>query len=146
MPRLMKRWWKKWFYLRNDVSSPLPMFTDGRPISLPSWGDGVAKKDLGKLDPLSEKHQQLRQVGLTGMHLLRMFFSHWMQPLQRRRTKMWTYLGPSYPDHPSSEELSAVEVEARIHKVLDLGVRLILSGVAAPSPYGEGLLVSGLLL
>jgi hypothetical protein len=28
MPRLMKGWIKKWFYLRNDASAPLPMFTD----------------------------------------------------------------------------------------------------------------------
>jgi hypothetical protein len=32
------------------------------------------------------------------------------------------YPGSSCPDHFSSEELSAVEVDARIHKVLDLGV------------------------
>jgi hypothetical protein len=35
---------------------------------------------------------------------------------------MWMYPGPSYPDRTSSEELSAAEVEARIHKVLDLRV------------------------
>jgi hypothetical protein len=35
---------------------------------------------------------------------------------------MLTYLGPSYPNDLSSEELSMVEVEARIHKVLDLRV------------------------
>jgi hypothetical protein len=35
---------------------------------------------------------------------------------------MWMYLGPSCPNRPSSEELSMVEVEAWIHKVLDLGV------------------------
>jgi hypothetical protein len=32
------------------------------------------------------------------------------------------YAGPSCPDRPSSEELSAVKVNAWIHKVLDLGV------------------------
>jgi hypothetical protein len=37
---------------------------------------------------------------------------------------MWTYPGLSCPDCPSSEELSAAEVEAQIHKVLDLGVNL----------------------
>jgi hypothetical protein len=37
---------------------------------------------------------------------------------------MWMYLGQRYPNHPSSEELSAVEVESQIRKVLDLGVNL----------------------
>jgi hypothetical protein len=54
MPRSMKGWWKKWFYLRNDGSAPLPVFTGGCPIPLPSWGDGVAKTDLDKLHPLCE--------------------------------------------------------------------------------------------
>jgi hypothetical protein len=49
MPRSMKGWWKKWFYLRNDASASLPKFTGCRPIPLLSWGDGVARKDLGKL-------------------------------------------------------------------------------------------------
>jgi hypothetical protein len=46
MPRSMKGWRKKWFYLRNDASAPLPVFTGSRPAPLPSLGDGVARKDL----------------------------------------------------------------------------------------------------
>jgi hypothetical protein len=84
----------------------------------------VARKDLSKLQPLCENLQQLCQEGLTKMHLLRTFFSCQIHPLRRRSTKMWTYPGLSCPDCPSSEELSAAEVEAQIHKVLDLGVNL----------------------
>jgi hypothetical protein len=73
-----------------------------------------------------------------------MYFSHQIQPLQRRRTNMWTYLGPSCLDRPSSEELGAVEVEVQIHKVLDH--RVNLTPGAGPIPYGEGSLVSGLVL
>jgi hypothetical protein len=94
----------------------------GHHVPLLSWGDGVARKDLGKLLPWRENLQQLRQDRLTGMHLLHTFFIHRIQPLWRRRTKMWMYPGPSCPDRPSSKELSAVEVEARIHKVLHHGV------------------------
>jgi hypothetical protein len=49
LPRSMKGWWKKWFYLSNNASAPLPTFTGGCPILQPSWGDGVTRKDLGKL-------------------------------------------------------------------------------------------------
>jgi hypothetical protein len=73
-----------------------------------------------------------------------MLFSRQIQPLWRQRTKTWTYPGPNYPDRPSSEELSVIEVEAQIHKVLDLGVNP--TPVPAPSPYGEGSLVLGLVL
>jgi hypothetical protein len=54
MPRSMKAWRKKWFYLRNDAFALLPVFTGNRPIPLPSWGDGVARKDFGKLQPMRE--------------------------------------------------------------------------------------------
>jgi hypothetical protein len=54
MPRLMKGWRKKWFYLMNDTSAPLPVFTGSCPIPLPSWGDGVARMDLGKFQPMRE--------------------------------------------------------------------------------------------
>jgi hypothetical protein len=69
MPRSMKGWWKKWFYLRNDASALLLVFTCGRPIPLPSWGEGVVRMDLDKLQPLHESLQQLQQEGLTRMNL-----------------------------------------------------------------------------
>jgi hypothetical protein len=78
MPRSMNGWWKKWFYLKNDASAPLPEFTGGRPVPLSSWGGGVAGKDLGKL--------QLRQEGLTRVHLLWTFLSHRIQLLQSGRS------------------------------------------------------------
>jgi hypothetical protein len=42
MPRSMKGWWKKWFYLRNDASTPLLLITGKSPIPLPTWGYKVA--------------------------------------------------------------------------------------------------------
>jgi hypothetical protein len=54
MPRSMKGWQKKWFYLKNDDSAPLPVFTHGRPVPLPSWGVGAAGKDPGKIQHLRE--------------------------------------------------------------------------------------------
>jgi hypothetical protein len=111
MPRSVKGRWNNWFYLKNNASTLLPTLTSGHPISLPSQGEGVARKVLRKLQTLCENLQQLWQDGLTGMHLMWMFFSHRIQSLQRQRTKMWTYPGPSCPDHPSFEELSMVEVK-----------------------------------
>jgi hypothetical protein len=38
VPKSMTGWQKKWFYLRNDASAPLPAFTSSHPVPLPSWG------------------------------------------------------------------------------------------------------------
>jgi hypothetical protein len=58
VPILMKGMQKKWFYMRNDASTPLLTLTDSPPIPLPSWGDGVARRDLSKLQPMCEALQQ----------------------------------------------------------------------------------------
>jgi hypothetical protein len=47
---------------------------------------------------------------------------------------MWLYSGPSYPDCPFSEKLSAAEVDAWIHKVLDLRGKLNPRAGLAPLP------------
>jgi hypothetical protein len=59
MPRSMKGWPKNWFYLRNNASAPLLMFTGSHPIPMPSSRHGVARKDLGKLHPVCEALQQV---------------------------------------------------------------------------------------
>jgi hypothetical protein len=49
MPEFTNGWQKIWFFLRNDIVTPLPMFTGNCPIAQLNWGNGVAKKDLNKL-------------------------------------------------------------------------------------------------
>jgi hypothetical protein len=70
MPKSMKGWRKQWFYLRNDADMPLPAFTGNRLIPHHNWGYEVAKKGLGKLQPVHEVIQQLWREGLSGMHFL----------------------------------------------------------------------------
>jgi hypothetical protein len=123
---------KKWFYLRNNADAPLPTFTGNLLVPQPNWGYGVAKKDLGKLQPLREVIQQLRQEGLTGVHLLRTFFSHRIQLLRQQMTKIWLYPGPSCLNHSFSEELSEVEINTLIHKVLDHVANLNPGGWSCP--------------
>jgi hypothetical protein len=48
----------------------LPTFTGGRPVPQPSWGHGVAWRDLCRLQPLCKVVQQLQQEGLTGTDLV----------------------------------------------------------------------------
>jgi hypothetical protein len=47
-------WRKVWFFMRNDADTPLPVFTGSHPIFQPNWGYSVVRKDLHRLQPLSE--------------------------------------------------------------------------------------------
>jgi hypothetical protein len=52
MPRLMKGWWKKWFYLRNDVDASLLAFADNRPVPpafLGVWGGEESRRQATTL-------------------------------------------------------------------------------------------------
>jgi hypothetical protein len=66
---------RAWFLLRNDADAPLPKFMGGCSIPHPSWEYGVARADLHRLQPLLEIVQGLLQRGLTGVEILRTFFS-----------------------------------------------------------------------
>jgi hypothetical protein len=70
------------------------------------------------------------------MHLLQISFSHRIQSLRQRVIKMWLYSRKSCSDCSFSEELSDVNINTRIHKVLDHGADLNLG--ADPVPLGEG--------
>jgi hypothetical protein len=57
MPRSMKGWRKRWFFLKNNDSAPLPMFSGGHPIPLTSLGEGTIGKDLSRIQTLGEDFQ-----------------------------------------------------------------------------------------
>jgi hypothetical protein len=67
--RPLDRWWKVWFFMRNDTNALLPMFMGSRLIPQPNWGYGVARKDFRKLQPLREVIQQLLCRGLMDTDL-----------------------------------------------------------------------------
>jgi hypothetical protein len=76
MPRSMNGWRKRWFFLKNNDSTPLPRFSGGHPIPLTSLGEGTIRKDLSRIQTLGEDFQQLRWEGLTRIHPLWMFFNY----------------------------------------------------------------------
>jgi hypothetical protein len=51
MPKSIKGWQKKWFYLKNDASASLPTVTGGHPVLLPSWGEGWLGRTLASCKP-----------------------------------------------------------------------------------------------
>jgi hypothetical protein len=42
-------WQREWFFLRNDVDVSVPTFTGNYTTPQPSWGYGLARRDIHKL-------------------------------------------------------------------------------------------------
>jgi hypothetical protein len=82
----------------------------------------VAKKDLRKLQPVTDNLQCLIQGGLTGADLLRTFVSCRIQLLRWREMTMWRYLGPDCPNHSFQAKLGDAEVDTHVWGILALGV------------------------
>jgi hypothetical protein len=69
------KWWKVWFFLRNDIDAPLPMFMGSHPIRQPKWRYNVAQMDLRRLQSLQEVIRRLVQRRLTGEEILQTFLA-----------------------------------------------------------------------
>jgi hypothetical protein len=137
-------WRKVWFFLRNDTGVPLPVVMGRCPAVQPSWRYGVAKNDTHKLQPMRDVLQSLLRDGLTGVDLLHTFVDRHVQPLRWREVTMWSYPGPSCPNHSFSAELVDEEVDTRVQRILVLRVNQhsspvpLWDGVVSPlvSPLG----------
>ena len=72
------------------------------------------------------------QHGLDGLRVFHTFFHHRVTPLAERRRPMWNYLGPTDPNHASSEELVKDKVWSRLDRVLQLRAKETLEGKPRP--------------
>jgi hypothetical protein len=100
-------------------------------------GDGVTRRDLSKLQPMHKALQQLQQEGLIGVAPPADIFQSLNPAAPIAKDQDVVYPRPCCPDCPSSKELSVIEVNSWIHKVLDLGVNL--SPRFDPAPLQGGL-------
>jgi hypothetical protein len=62
-----------------------------------SWGD-LGEKDE-EFGPALARIQKLRELGLTGKHVVAHFIRHSIAPLQRRSHPMWEFQGTNNPTH-----------------------------------------------
>jgi hypothetical protein len=67
MPRSMKGWRKKWFYLKNDDFAPLPVFTIGRSVPLASWRKGWLGRTLARYNPYVSTFSSCGMRGRPGL-------------------------------------------------------------------------------
>lgn len=108
MPRMTKSWQQDWFYA-PDLPKPyketfLLAFINEPPRELQSWSSltGLSIQNA----KLVEMVYQLKDTGLTCMHILKTWLERNIQPLAWREHPIFDYRGHSDPYRLNSQEIS----------------------------------------
>jgi hypothetical protein len=101
MAALVQGWKKKWFYIKDQKSSPSDLF-DIAPFDatknlekLASWDSPPTEAEMEDVKPLLVRIQALKSDdggALTRTQLMAFFLQHRVQPLQHCPSKLWSFL------------------------------------------------------
>jgi hypothetical protein len=80
-----KGWHQRWFYLRSDADTPLPLYTSRFFGEAPEhWGYGPIATDRKKIDTLLQAVKRLVDVDMMGARVIAMFHERRVLPLMQR--------------------------------------------------------------
>jgi hypothetical protein len=109
-----KGWHSEWFYVSNPPPS-LPKFSGHFAQRSDEWEWATGKEEKKTwVNPMLAELKRLKDAGLTGVRVLWTFFERRIQPLKARAHPMYRYAGVSDPTRSSRDELTPVEVRARV--------------------------------
>ncbi|OEL18724.1 hypothetical protein BAE44_0020257 [Dichanthelium oligosanthes] len=109
-----KGWHSEWFYVSNPPPS-LPRFSGHFVQKVDEWGWATGKDEKRIwVRPMLAELRRLVQAGLTGVKVLWTFFERRAQPLKARAHPLYRYTGVGDPTRSSQDELTPVEVRARV--------------------------------
>ena len=103
-------WHREWFYIKNPVATPFPVFTDKRPEKKESRSWGYAKKEKHKVGVIEAELWKLVKSGLNGVWVFHTLYRHRVMPLAERVQPMWMYDGLMDSDRTSLKDLPDDEV------------------------------------
>jgi hypothetical protein len=75
-------WHGNWFYIHDDVTTPLPWFSVATPVRLESWSQGYEWGRSKKVLEILRILEGQVSAGLNGVAALRTMVERWVQPLK----------------------------------------------------------------
>jgi hypothetical protein len=102
MAASVQGWKKKWFYIKNQKSSPSDLFgiapfdAAKNLEKLASWDSPPTEAEMEDVKPLLARIQALKSDdggALTRTQLMAFFLQRRVQPLQHRPSKLWSFSG-----------------------------------------------------
>ena len=106
-------WKSKWFYAKDtasDSNEPL-VNMDARVAQRASWKNVLTLEESTQTDEYITRIEELKDAGLTGVHLSSIFLKRRVQPLRTRSVFMWEYRGTEDTSRLRVDELSSTELE-----------------------------------
>jgi hypothetical protein len=88
------------------------------PVVRPEWNSELPRGDLDQVDELLAIIAAHKEIGVTGASVMFSFFKRRIQPLQRRHTLGFEYIGAEDSSRMCAEELSDDAALARVRRVL----------------------------
>lgn len=131
-----ERYEGEWFYVRNMAGSA-PQFTGREPVSTEEWHHGVEASFKSEVEHLLTAIKTLKQQGLTGARLVRVFMHRGVQPLMACQKPMHRYSGVNDLDRHSSEPLALIEIEAWVKVIMTLSLGSFMDE-DSPLPLSKG--------
>lgn len=109
-------WNEKWFYI-EDHDPSLPKVTGHQPKYSSRWLNEPTTAESMQVPDLLKKIAVLKEGGLTGIHVAASFIKRRVQPLQRRQTWGYEYMGLNDPSKMSPDDISDEEVMVRLNRM-----------------------------
>jgi hypothetical protein len=129
MSASVQGWRTKWFYIKDrkasseDEYSLAPFDASKELKKLASWDSPPTDAEMKEVAPLLDRIQALkggRGGALSGIQLMAFFIQHWVQPLQYRLSKLWSYSGLVDSSRVSGNLIEKQDVDKRVRNLTKL--------------------------
>jgi hypothetical protein len=123
MSALVQGWRTKWFYIKVRKSSSsdkygiAPFDASQELKKLALWDSPPTEAEIEGIKPLLARIQELksgRGGALLGTQLMVFFLQRWVQPLQHRLSKLWTFSGLGDPSRVSENLMEKKDLDRRV--------------------------------
>jgi hypothetical protein len=116
-PSNIAGWKNHWFYIGNHAPQ-LPERSGEPPVQQPEWNIEPSKGDMDQVDELLALIAAHKEMGVTCVSVMLLFFKHRIQPIQQRHTLGFEYMGAENPSRMCIEELTDDAGLIRVKQVL----------------------------
>jgi hypothetical protein len=117
-------WHKQWFYLKNDPTAPLPIFSSSFIESAPkTWVWGPPAKEQDRIKDHLKAIAILKERGIHGVSIIGVYHVKRLAPLMACALSMYQMVPQSSPDGMvmlAEDALSVGEVELRLKEAMEV--------------------------